>query len=180
MSIENSYKGICKRKRWGTKIIEQEYGVLPMSTLPATTQPTRRIDTLVWQVVQLVPVPAMRFGNSASGTKACGSIIKWGLGQLPRLLQYPISLIGRYFSKSPSAKSTTRSELFWRLFRHANLMRSFAFRRYRITERSVGSNYMFTLWNLSQAKSFSKLFAEKRNGNYSDSGCLVSVKYSTE
>ena len=61
VSIENSYKDICKRRGGNYEIIEQEYGVLPMSTLPTTTQPTRRIRHLGWQVVQLVPVLAMRF-----------------------------------------------------------------------------------------------------------------------
>ncbi|MDG2196877.1 MAG: lycopene cyclase family protein [SAR324 cluster bacterium] len=111
-----------QRKEAGKyEIIEQEYGVLPMSTLPTTTQPTRRIRYLGLAGGAARPSTGYAFlAIQRQAQRLADQLLKGDWENFPDYYSTQSRLLDAIFLRVLQENPKRGPELFWRLFRYAN------------------------------------------------------------
>ena len=111
-----------QRKEAGKyEIIEQEYGVLPMSTLPTTTQPTRRIRRLGLAGGAARPSTGYAFlAIQRQAQRLADQLLKGDWENFPDYYSTQSRLLDATFLRVLQENPKRGPELFWRLFRYAN------------------------------------------------------------
>jgi len=103
------------------EIIEQEYGVLPMSTLPTTTQPTRRIRQLGLAGGAARPSTGYAFlAIQRQAQRLADQLLKREWDHFPDYYSTQSRLLDATFLRVLQENPKRGPELFWRLFRYAN------------------------------------------------------------
>ena len=103
------------------EIIEQEYGVLPMSTLPTTTQPTKRIRHLGLAGGAARPSTGYAFlAIQRQAQRLSDQLLKGDWGNFPDYYSTQSRLLDATFLRVLQQNPQRGPELFWRLFRYAN------------------------------------------------------------
>ena len=103
------------------KITEQEYGVLPMSTLSMSTQPTKRIRHLGLTGGAARPSTGYAFlAIQRQAQKLADQLLKGEWNHFPNYYSAQSRLLDATFLRVLQETPQRGPELFWRLFRYVN------------------------------------------------------------